>query len=83
MLGCCEQDAPARIRGPLEYRIGAMKLQKSPSVWAGMELSQEGDFSVELTQAELPIDLRPPPSSLGLWDARRKTLSLRDIELRQ
>ena len=74
-LGYGQQDAPSKIRVFSEYRFGAMKVQKSPFVHDGVELSHGCDFSEQLIQEEFTKNLESLVTSPGLWDARLRTLS--------
>ena len=49
----------------------------------GMELAQESDFPVTQTQDGFARNSRPLPPSSQAWAARRKTLSIEDVKLRQ
>ena len=48
-----------------------------------MELAQESDFPVTQTQDGFARNSRPLPPSSQAWAARRKTLSIEDVKLRQ
>ena len=49
----------------------------------GMEVPQENDYSVKLTQEEFAKSLEPIPTSPGLWDSRQRPLSCGEIKLRR
>ena len=83
ILGCGEPDVLPKIRGFSEQRFGAMKLQENSFVRVGVELNQEANFSVTLTQEEFAKNLQPVGTSPELWAARQKLLSPEDVKLRQ
>ena len=60
-----------------------MEVQESPFVRVGVEMSQEGDFSVKLPQEEFTKNLKPLLTSRGLSAARQQTSSRGAIKLRQ
>ena len=49
----------------------------------GVEVSEEGDFSVKLSQKKFAKNLKPLPTCPELWAARRRVLSPEAMELRQ
>ena len=55
-------------------RLGALKTQEYDSVHVGLELPQEADFSIELTQAEFATQLQPLETCPALWKARQRPL---------
>ena len=64
-------------------RLGGLKLQEPPSAHVRMEVAQESDSSVTLTQDEFAQNLKPLPTCTQFRAARPKTLSIGDIKLRQ
>ena len=48
----------------------------------GMDLVQDSDVSLTLTQGALAKHLQPLPTTPKLWAARQQLLSLGDIKLR-
>ena len=83
VLGRGEPDAFPKIRDYLEQRCGKLKLREPPFVHVGMELVQDDDLSVTLTQCEFAQSLEPLPTISQLWAARQKPLSLEDMKLRR
>ena len=77
LLGRGGQDVLTKIQVFSEYRLG------TPEVQVGMELSQESDFSAELTPTEFTKNPKPLPTSPELRAARRRPLSPEAIELRR
>ena len=49
----------------------------------GMELPQENDSSVTFNQEEFTKDLKPIPTSPGLWASSQRPLSSEEIKLRE
>ena len=82
-FGRGEPDVPPKIRDFSARRFGEFKLQDSSLLHVGMELVQDGDFSVTPTQDEFAKNLRPLPSSPRLREGRRKTLPFEDVNLCQ
>ena len=60
-----------------------MELQENSFAHVGMELSQEANFSVTLTQEEFTMNLQPVGTSPELWAARQKLLPPEDAKVRQ
>ena len=61
--GCGEKGVPSKNRVFLDHRFGQLKVQGSPFVHVGMELPQESDFPVKLTQEGFTSNLRLLPIS--------------------
>ena len=57
ILGCGAPGVLDRSRQYLEHRFGALKVQERKFMHVGMELVQSPDFSVTLTQEEVPGNL--------------------------
>ena len=83
ILGRGEQDALYETRVFSERGFGERKVQESPSVHASMELLQEIDFAVQVTQEESASNVKPLFASRGLWAARQRLLPPENIKLRQ
>ena len=60
-----------------------MKVQEGSFVHVGMELAQEKDSSVTLTQEDFTRNLTPLPTRPALWAGRKKPLATDYIKLRQ
>ena len=82
-LGVGEPDVLSKARVFPERRFGAWKVHEKSFAQVGMELPQEKDFSVKLTQEEFTKGLKPTPSPPGFWDFRRRRLSSDEIKLRR
>ena len=83
ILGCGELDSPTKIRVFSEYRFRAVRAQNSIFALVGMESSQEGNFSVKLTQEEFTTNLKPLLTSPGIWAARQQKSLPEGAKLRQ
>ena len=83
VLGCGEQDVSARIRVPPRHRCGGMKAQEYSFAHVCIELFQEGDLSVELTQVEFTKDRQPPEASPELLATHRPPPAPEAIQFRQ
>ena len=75
ILGCGAPGVLERTRHYLEQRFGALKVQGNNFVHVGMELVQQSDFSVTLTQAEFTSQLQFLDTSPALWKRRQNPLS--------
>ena len=58
-------------------------MRESSPALVGAEVSQEGEFSVKLTQEEFAKSSEPLPTTPELWAARRRALSPESAKLRQ
>ena len=77
-LGCGEPDVSTKIR----HFLGKRLLGDS-FVRVGIELVQDSNFSVILTQGYFAKNLQPLGTSPELWAARQKLLSPEDVKMRQ
>ena len=83
ILGRGEQDLLSQTRAFSGHRSGKLKVQEPTSVRAGMEVSQETNFTEKLAQEEFTSNLKPPPTYPDLQAAPRQPLSQLDIQLRR
>ena len=78
-----ESVAAAKIRAFSGYRFAATEVQESPSVLAGMEVSQDSNVSEKLAQEEFTESLTPLLAYPELRAPHRQQLSPEAIKLRQ
>ena len=78
-----EPDVLSETRVFSGYRFRAPEVQVTFFAHVGMELAQEGDFLVKLTQEEFATNLKPLPTSPEPPAARQQPLCPEDIESRQ
>ena len=83
ILRCGEPDLPQRVRCFLEKRFGKSKVQEKSFVRVGMELAQETDLSVTLTQEDFAKKLNSHPTSPALRAGRREPSALDETKMRQ
>ena len=72
ILGRGECDLLAKVRGSMGKRFGEMEVQEGSRVHVGMELAQGSDFSVTLTRAVFPKNVKLVPTSPELWAGREE-----------
>ena len=70
-------------RASAEYRFGWTKSREKPIAHVGMEAPRENDSPLKLAQAEFAQNLKPLPTSPGLWAPRRRPLSSDEIKSRR
>ena len=58
LLGCGEDGLLVKVRGYSEKRFGKLEVQEGSCVHVGVELAQEKDFSVTLTQADFTKNMK-------------------------
>ena len=68
---------------PFGARFRKLGLQETSFAHMGMELSQEQDYPVRLTQPEFASNLAPVEASPALWAARQRLLFPEDVLRRQ
>ena len=82
-MGRGEPDVFSETRGVSGYHFGAMEVQESPFLHAGMGSPQERDCSVKSTQGVSATDSKVVSTSPELRAARQQPLFPADTELRQ
>ena len=60
-------------------RFGAMELQGTSFTHASVEISQQGDFPVDIARKVFTHELQLLPASADLWKQRQRALNPSDI----
>ena len=71
------------VREYLGRRFGDLKVQEKNFVHAGMELTQDDDLSVKLTQEKFMDALNPTPITPSLRASHQRPLSMDEIRMRE
>ena len=82
-LGRGETGALSETRAVLGHPFTASKVRRETFLHVGMELSQENDFPIKLTQEKFIKGSKPIATSPGLRAARQRPIPSEEIKLRQ